>query len=101
MRAWAPANASAATQARKGRRSRSESTTRSRSESTTPFRIGFSWKIYGSAFKFFAAVDGKSKVNMQPVDRFVVEECILDVLLFFNGCRKECAFYLVSLPVSI
>ncbi|ONL98003.1 Nuclear cap-binding protein subunit 1 [Zea mays] len=23
--------------------------------------------------------------NMQPVDRFVVEECILDVLLFFNG----------------
>ncbi|KAG2540792.1 hypothetical protein PVAP13_9NG582600 [Panicum virgatum] len=38
--------------------------------------------------------------NMQPVDRFVVEECILDVLLFFNGCRKECAFYLVSLPVS-
>ncbi|BAF12011.1 nuclear cap-binding protein subunit 1 [Oryza sativa Japonica Group] len=37
--------------------------------------------------------------NMQPVDRFVVEECILDVLLFFNGCRKECAFYLVSLPV--
>ncbi|KAF8721056.1 hypothetical protein HU200_023470 [Digitaria exilis] len=38
--------------------------------------------------------------SMQPVDRFVVEECILDVLLFFNGCRKECAFYLVSLPVS-
>ncbi|KAL6902082.1 hypothetical protein ACP4OV_004958 [Aristida adscensionis] len=40
--------------------------------------------------------------NMQPVDRFVVEECILDVLLFFNGCysRKECAFYLVGLPVS-
>ncbi|VAI05477.1 unnamed protein product [Triticum turgidum subsp. durum] len=38
--------------------------------------------------------------NMQPVDRFVVEEYILDVLLFFNGCRKECAFYLVSLPVS-
>uniref|UniRef100_A0ACD5XLI2 Uncharacterized protein n=1 Tax=Avena sativa TaxID=4498 RepID=A0ACD5XLI2_AVESA len=37
--------------------------------------------------------------NMQPVDRFVVEEYILDVLLFFNGCRKECAFYLVSLPV--
>uniref|UniRef100_A0A0D9VTY5 Nuclear cap-binding protein subunit 1 n=1 Tax=Leersia perrieri TaxID=77586 RepID=A0A0D9VTY5_9ORYZ len=37
--------------------------------------------------------------NMQPVDRFVVEECILDLLLFFNGCRKECAFYLVSLPV--
>lgn len=37
--------------------------------------------------------------SMQPVDRFVVEECILDVLLFFNGCRKECAFCLVSLPV--
>ncbi|KAL5219694.1 hypothetical protein ABZP36_020378 [Zizania latifolia] len=37
--------------------------------------------------------------NMQQIDRFVVEECILDVLLFFNGCRKECAFYLVSLPV--
>nr|CAB3495958.1 unnamed protein product [Digitaria exilis] len=48
-----------------------------------PCRI--SWKIYGSAFKFFPAVDGKLKVSMQPVDRFVVEECILDVLLFFNG----------------
>ncbi|PKA60876.1 Nuclear cap-binding protein subunit 1 [Apostasia shenzhenica] len=37
--------------------------------------------------------------NMQPIDRFVVEEYLLDVLLFFNGCRKECAAYLVGLPV--
>lgn len=37
--------------------------------------------------------------SMQPVDHFVVEEYLLDVLLFFNGCRKECATYLVGLPV--
>ncbi|KAJ3699924.1 hypothetical protein LUZ61_003629 [Rhynchospora tenuis] len=36
---------------------------------------------------------------MKPIDRFVVEEYLLDVLLFFNGCRKECAFYLAGLPV--
>ncbi|XP_078160331.1 ARM repeat superfamily protein [Carex rostrata] len=36
---------------------------------------------------------------MRPIDRFVVEEYLLDVLLFFNGCRKECAFYLAGLPV--
>ncbi|KAK1292334.1 Nuclear cap-binding protein subunit 1 [Acorus calamus] len=36
---------------------------------------------------------------MQPIDRFVVEEYLLDVLLFFNGCRKECALYMASLPV--
>lgn len=37
--------------------------------------------------------------NMQPIDRFVVEEYLLDVLFFFNGCRKECASYMVGLPV--
>ncbi|XP_077218182.1 ARM repeat superfamily protein isoform X2 [Tasmannia lanceolata] len=37
--------------------------------------------------------------NAQPIDRFVVEEYLLDVLLFFNGCRKECASYMVGLPV--
>ncbi|KAL5764671.1 hypothetical protein ACOSQ2_017265 [Xanthoceras sorbifolium] len=37
--------------------------------------------------------------DMQPIDRFIVEEYLLDVLLFFNGCRKECASYMVSLPV--
>ncbi|KAH0470590.1 hypothetical protein IEQ34_000313 [Dendrobium chrysotoxum] len=37
--------------------------------------------------------------DMQPIDRFIVEEYVLDVLLFFNGCRKECATYLVGLPV--
>uniref|UniRef100_A0A1D1Y1B5 Nuclear cap-binding protein subunit 1 n=1 Tax=Anthurium amnicola TaxID=1678845 RepID=A0A1D1Y1B5_9ARAE len=41
-----------------------------------------------------------SKVEtMQPIDRFIVEEYLLDVLFFFNGCRKECAAYLVGLPV--
>ncbi|KAL5712931.1 Nucleic acid dioxygenase ALKBH1 [Ranunculus cassubicifolius] len=37
--------------------------------------------------------------DIQPIDRFVVEEYLLDVLLFFNGCRKECAAYMVGLPV--
>ncbi|XP_031485671.1 nuclear cap-binding protein subunit 1 [Nymphaea colorata] len=41
----------------------------------------------------------KAEENMQPIDRFVVEEYLLDVLLFFNGCRKECAAYMVGLPV--
>ncbi|KAG0488125.1 hypothetical protein HPP92_006936 [Vanilla planifolia] len=36
---------------------------------------------------------------MQPIDRFVVEEYLLDVLLFFNGCRKECAASMIGLPV--
>uniref|UniRef100_A0A2P2L939 Nuclear cap-binding protein subunit 1 n=1 Tax=Rhizophora mucronata TaxID=61149 RepID=A0A2P2L939_RHIMU len=38
--------------------------------------------------------------DMQPIDRFIVEEYLLDVLLFLNGCRKECASYLVGLPVA-
>nr|GMC51624.1 nuclear cap-binding protein subunit 1 [Ipomoea batatas] len=37
--------------------------------------------------------------DIQPIDRFVVEEYLLDVLLFLNGCRKECASYMVGLPV--
>ncbi|XP_022988026.1 nuclear cap-binding protein subunit 1-like [Cucurbita maxima] len=37
--------------------------------------------------------------DVQPIDRFVVEEYLLDVLLFFNGCRKECASFMVGLPV--
>ncbi|KAL6975042.1 Nucleic acid dioxygenase ALKBH1 [Sarracenia purpurea var. burkii] len=37
--------------------------------------------------------------DLQPIDRFVAEEYLLDVLLFLNGCRKECASYLVGLPV--
>ncbi|KAG8653038.1 hypothetical protein MANES_06G161000v8 [Manihot esculenta] len=41
---------------------------------------------------------GKTE-DMQPIDRFVVEEYLLDVLLFLNGCRKECAAYMVGLPV--
>ena len=31
--------------------------------------------------------------------RFVVEEYLLDVLFYLNGCRKECAAYMVGLPV--
>ncbi|XP_022861062.1 nuclear cap-binding protein subunit 1 [Olea europaea var. sylvestris] len=38
--------------------------------------------------------------DVQPIDRFVVEEYLLDVMLFLNGCRKECASYMVGLPVS-
>ncbi|XP_057437590.1 nuclear cap-binding protein subunit 1 [Lotus japonicus] len=38
--------------------------------------------------------------DIQPIDRFVMEEYLLDVLLFFNGCRKECAFFMAGLPVS-
>ncbi|KAI8020685.1 Nuclear cap-binding protein subunit 1 [Camellia lanceoleosa] len=37
--------------------------------------------------------------DLQPIDRFVVEEYLLDVLLFLNGCRKECASCMVGLPV--
>lgn len=38
--------------------------------------------------------------DLQPIDRFVVEEYLLDVLLYFNGSRKECASFMVGLPVS-
>ncbi|KAL2473257.1 Nuclear cap-binding protein subunit 1 [Forsythia ovata] len=38
--------------------------------------------------------------DVQPIDRFVVEEYLLDVMLFLNGCRKECASCMVGLPVS-
>ncbi|CAI9259706.1 unnamed protein product [Lactuca saligna] len=37
--------------------------------------------------------------DVQPIDRFVVEEYLLDVLFFLNGCRKECAACMVGLPV--
>lgn len=37
--------------------------------------------------------------DLAPIDRFIMEEYILDILLFLNGCRKECASYLVGLPV--
>ncbi|XP_059666715.1 nuclear cap-binding protein subunit 1 [Cornus florida] len=37
--------------------------------------------------------------DIDPIDRFVVEEYLLDVLLFLSGCRKECASYMVGLPV--
>ncbi|CAM8952918.1 unnamed protein product [Rhodiola kirilowii] len=51
--------------------------------------------------------------DIQPIDRFVVEEYLLDVLLFLNGCsyilfmficsrkasRKECASFMAGLPV--
>ncbi|XP_078440701.1 ARM repeat superfamily protein isoform X2 [Wolffia australiana] len=36
---------------------------------------------------------------MQPIDRFIVEEYLLDVLFFFSGCRKECTTYMAGLPV--
>ncbi|KAK7395978.1 hypothetical protein VNO78_16633 [Psophocarpus tetragonolobus] len=38
--------------------------------------------------------------DLQPIDRFVMEEYLLDVLQFLNGCRKECASFMVGLPVS-
>lgn len=37
--------------------------------------------------------------DLAPIDRFIMEEYLLDILLFFNGSRKECASYMVSLPV--
>lgn len=37
--------------------------------------------------------------DVQPIDRFVMEEYLLDVLFFLNGCRKECAACMVGLPV--
>eukprot|EP01018_Ginkgo_biloba_P023536 Gb_13655 [translate_table: standard] len=41
----------------------------------------------------------KTEEKLQPIDRFIVEEYLLDVLLYLNGCRKECAAYMVGLPV--
>ena len=37
---------------------------------------------------------------MQPIDHFVVEEYLLDVLLYMNGGWKEFPVYMVGLPVS-
>ncbi|KAM1277886.1 hypothetical protein FF1_030243 [Malus domestica] len=37
--------------------------------------------------------------DVQPMDRFIVEEYLLDVLFYLNGCRKECASYMAGLPV--
>ncbi|GMH26023.1 hypothetical protein Nepgr_027866 [Nepenthes gracilis] len=37
--------------------------------------------------------------DLTPIDCFIMEEYLLDVLLFLNGCRKECASYMVGLPV--
>ncbi|CAA6654249.1 unnamed protein product [Spirodela intermedia] len=37
--------------------------------------------------------------SIQPIDRFILEEYLLDVLFFFSGCRKECATYMAGLPV--
>ncbi|KAH7511337.1 hypothetical protein FEM48_ZijujUnG0024500 [Ziziphus jujuba var. spinosa] len=37
--------------------------------------------------------------DLQPIDRFIVEEYLLDVLFYFNGCRKECASFMVGLHV--
>ncbi|GJP35531.1 hypothetical protein CLOM_g20040 [Closterium sp. NIES-68] len=41
----------------------------------------------------------KTDAAMAPIDRFVVQEYLLDVLFYMNGSRKECASYLVGLPV--
>lgn len=41
----------------------------------------------------------KTDEKITPIDRFVVEEYLLDVLFHLNGCRKECAAYMVGLPV--
>lgn len=41
----------------------------------------------------------KTDEKITPTDRFVVEEYLLDVLFHLNGCRKECAAYMVGLPV--
>eukprot|EP00250_Pteridium_aquilinum_P015137 c22401_g1_i1 orf=764-3292(-) len=41
----------------------------------------------------------KTDECMTPVDRFVIEEYLLDVLFYLNGRRKECAAYLAGLPV--
>ncbi|CAM6096308.1 unnamed protein product [Calypogeia fissa] len=41
----------------------------------------------------------KTDEKIAPVDRFVVAEYLQDVLFHLNGCRKECAGYMVGLPV--
>nr|ATB19597.1 putative ABA hypersensitive 1 [Juniperus flaccida] len=42
----------------------------------------------------------RTEENMKPIDRFVVEEYLLDIMLYLNGCRKQCAAYMASLPVT-
>ncbi|XP_021723617.1 nuclear cap-binding protein subunit 1-like [Chenopodium quinoa] len=37
--------------------------------------------------------------DLAPIDQFIMEEYLLDILLFLNGCRKECAAYMAGLPV--
>lgn len=41
----------------------------------------------------------KTDGQMTLIDRFVVEEYLLDVLFHLNGCRKECAAYMAGLPL--
>eukprot|EP00249_Psilotum_nudum_P022539 c28555_g2_i4 orf=271-2889(+) len=41
----------------------------------------------------------KTDEEISLIDRFVVEEYLLDVLFYLNGCRKECAAYMAGLPV--
>ncbi|MCO5557156.1 hypothetical protein L7F22_010715 [Adiantum nelumboides] len=41
----------------------------------------------------------KTDECMTLIDRFVIEEYLLDVLFYLNGRRKECAAYLAGLPV--
>ncbi|KAH9328452.1 hypothetical protein KI387_000560, partial [Taxus chinensis] len=41
----------------------------------------------------------KTEEDMKPIDRFVVEEYLLDIMIYLNGCRKQCAAYMAGLPV--
>ncbi|EFJ16788.1 hypothetical protein SELMODRAFT_115849 [Selaginella moellendorffii] len=40
-----------------------------------------------------------SEKDMAPIDCFIVEEYLLDIMLYLNGSRKECAAFMVGLPV--
>ncbi|KAF3454275.1 hypothetical protein FNV43_RR04722 [Rhamnella rubrinervis] len=48
---------------------------------------------------FFGLLYSIKLQDLQPIDRFIVEEYLLDVLFYFNGSRKECASFMVGLPV--
>lgn len=37
--------------------------------------------------------------GLSALERWVVDECLHDVLRSFNGARKECTVFLVNLPV--
>ncbi|EGG16204.1 initiation factor eIF-4 gamma middle domain-containing protein [Cavenderia fasciculata] len=41
-----------------------------------------------------------SQDAIKPIDRYIIEEYIVDILYYFNGAHKEAAKFIYSLPVT-